>query len=91
MYPSQLPHSSVDVEPVFDRILLFWSDSRTPHEVQPAYRNRLPMFAVSIYFYIFTELETLYFFCLLLGIGVGKLGFHDWSISKLDTGVEEPI
>lgn len=29
-----------DIEPLFDRILFFWSDRRNPHEVQPAYRTR---------------------------------------------------
>jgi len=50
MYPSQLPHNSVDVEPLFDRIVLFWSDGRTPHEVQPAFRNRSPWLQLSFIF-----------------------------------------
>lgn len=29
-----------DIEPLFDRILFFWSDRRNPHEVQPAYKTR---------------------------------------------------
>jgi len=47
MYPSQLPDKSVDVEPLFDRIVFFWSDSRTPHEVQPSYRDRYSTLVVS--------------------------------------------
>jgi len=29
-----------DIEPRFDRLLLFWSDRRNPHEVQPAFATR---------------------------------------------------
>ena len=29
-----------EVEPLFDRMLFFWSDRRNPHEVLPAYRER---------------------------------------------------
>lgn len=29
-----------DIEPKFDRLLLFWSDRRNPHEVQPAHTTR---------------------------------------------------
>ena len=36
-----------DVEPLDGRLVLFWSDSRCPHEVLPAHRDRL---AVSVWF-----------------------------------------
>uniref|UniRef100_A0A8C4QVY2 hypoxia-inducible factor-proline dioxygenase n=1 Tax=Eptatretus burgeri TaxID=7764 RepID=A0A8C4QVY2_EPTBU len=29
-----------DIEPKFDRLLLFWSDRRNPHEVRPAFSTR---------------------------------------------------
>ena len=28
------------VDPVFDRVIFFWSDRRNPHEVMPAFRER---------------------------------------------------
>ncbi|MGH0114915.1 UNVERIFIED_CONTAM: hypothetical protein FKN15_065839 [Acipenser sinensis] len=29
-----------NIEPIFDRLLIFWSDRRNPHEVKPAYASR---------------------------------------------------
>lgn len=48
MFPALLPENAVDVEPVFDRVVFFWSDHRTPHEVQPAHR---PRYAVTIWYF----------------------------------------
>ena len=36
-----------DVAPLDRRLVLFWSDSRAPHEVLPAHRER---YAVSVWF-----------------------------------------
>lgn len=32
------------IEPLFDRLLIFWSDRRNPHEVKPAYSTRWASF-----------------------------------------------
>ncbi|CAK9822169.1 Egl nine homolog 1 (Fragment) [Anthophora retusa] len=37
-----------DIEPLFDRILFFWSDRRNPHEVQPAYKTR---YAITLWYF----------------------------------------
>lgn len=41
-----------DIEPLFDRLLLFWSDRRNPHEVQPSYATRL----AHVFAFMFIEL-----------------------------------
>jgi len=38
----------IDVEPVLNRLLMFWSDKRNPHEVLPAYCTR---YAITIWYF----------------------------------------
>ncbi|KAM7413095.1 hypothetical protein PAMA_020467 [Pampus argenteus] len=37
-----------NIEPVFDRLLIFWSDRRNPHEVKPAYATR---YAITVWYF----------------------------------------
>ncbi|XP_068194734.1 prolyl hydroxylase EGLN3 isoform X2 [Antennarius striatus] len=37
-----------DVHPLFDRLLVFWSDRRNPHEVQPSFSTR---YAVTVWYF----------------------------------------
>ncbi|XP_026175118.1 uncharacterized protein egln2 isoform X2 [Mastacembelus armatus] len=36
------------IEPLFDRLLIFWSDRRNPHEVRPAYATR---YAITVWYF----------------------------------------
>lgn len=47
IFPEGKPYIA-DIEPVFDRLLLFWSDRRNPHEVQPAYATR---YAITVWYF----------------------------------------
>ncbi|XP_076142173.1 egl nine homolog 1 isoform X2 [Alosa pseudoharengus] len=40
IFPEGKANYTIDIEPKFDRLLLFWSDRRNPHEVQPAHATR---------------------------------------------------
>uniref|UniRef100_A0AAQ6IDS3 Prolyl 4-hydroxylase alpha subunit domain-containing protein n=1 Tax=Anabas testudineus TaxID=64144 RepID=A0AAQ6IDS3_ANATE len=37
-----------NIEPLFDRLLIFWSDRRNPHEVNPAYATR---YAITVWYF----------------------------------------
>ncbi|XP_019769773.1 prolyl hydroxylase EGLN3 isoform X2 [Dendroctonus ponderosae] len=43
-----------DIEPLFDRLLFFWSDRRNPHEVQPAFATR---YAITLWYFDAAERE----------------------------------
>uniref|UniRef100_A0A336LUX1 hypoxia-inducible factor-proline dioxygenase n=1 Tax=Culicoides sonorensis TaxID=179676 RepID=A0A336LUX1_CULSO len=47
IFPEGCNDRVADIEPIFDRILFFWSDRRNPHEVQPAHRTR---FAITLWY-----------------------------------------
>ncbi|EPY89078.1 egl nine 2-like protein [Camelus ferus] len=38
----------VNIEPLFDHLLMFWSDRRNPHEVKPAYTTR---YAITVWYF----------------------------------------
>lgn len=40
VYPEDSLHQVAEIEPLFDRMLFFWSDRRNPHEVLPAKMTR---------------------------------------------------
>lgn len=48
IFPQGWANKVVDIEPLMDRLVLFWSDRRNPHEVQPAYRTR---YAITIWYF----------------------------------------
>ncbi|KAL7379660.1 hypothetical protein ABVT39_003581 [Epinephelus coioides] len=47
IFPEGKPYVA-DIKPLFDRLLLFWSDRRNPHEVQPSYATR---YAITVWYF----------------------------------------
>ncbi|EFN82389.1 egl nine homolog 1 isoform X2 [Harpegnathos saltator] len=48
IFPEGWRDQVANIEPLFDRILFFWSDRRNPHEVQPAYETR---YAITLWYF----------------------------------------
>ena len=40
IYSTYVPGVVANIDPIFDRVIFFWSDRRNPHEVMPAYKER---------------------------------------------------
>ncbi|MED6255415.1 Egl nine 3 [Ataeniobius toweri] len=47
IFPEGKPYVA-DIKPLFDRLLIFWSDRRNPHEVQPSYAFR---YAITVWYF----------------------------------------
>jgi len=47
IYPKVGKGAAIKIDPVFDRLVFFWSDSRNPHEVMPSNRHR---YAVTVWY-----------------------------------------
>ncbi|XP_065563318.1 egl nine homolog 1-like [Artemia franciscana] len=54
IFPNGWANQVADIEPIFDRMLFFWSDRRNPHEVQPAHRTR---YAITLWYFDAKERE----------------------------------
>ncbi|XP_023726166.1 egl nine homolog 1 isoform X1 [Cryptotermes secundus] len=54
IFPEGWSDRVADIEPLFDRILFFWSDRRNPHEVQPAHQTR---YAITLWYFDAVERE----------------------------------
>lgn len=48
MFPSAHDSQVANIEPIFDRMLFFWSDKRNPHEVLPSFATR---FAITVWYF----------------------------------------
>uniref|UniRef100_A0A915L3M8 hypoxia-inducible factor-proline dioxygenase n=1 Tax=Romanomermis culicivorax TaxID=13658 RepID=A0A915L3M8_ROMCU len=53
LYP-ETALNPVDIEPLADRLVFFWSDARNPHEVLPSFKMR---FAVTVWYFDKAERE----------------------------------
>ncbi|RWS27820.1 hypothetical protein B4U80_10121 [Leptotrombidium deliense] len=47
IFPSEHKDIVANISPIFDRLVLFWSDRRNPHEVLPAFKDR---FAITVWY-----------------------------------------
>jgi len=54
IFPVDCQDQVANIEPLFDRVLFFWSDRRNPHEVQPSYRTR---YAITLWYFDSAERE----------------------------------
>jgi hypoxia-inducible factor (prolyl hydroxylase) len=55
LFPTQRMDVVANIAPEFDRLILFWSDRRNPHEVHPSFRLR---FAITVWYYNSEERQT---------------------------------